>query len=128
MMKQVIGASGAPKAIGTYSQAIKAGNTVYISGQISLVPETMEVLAGDFKKQLHQVFKNISAVAEAAGGSLSHVVKLTVYLTDMNNQQAVNEVMKDYFEEPYPARAMIGVAALPRNVAVEIESVLVLGE
>ena len=127
-MKQIINTHSAPKPSGTYSQAIKAANTVYIAGQIPMSPETMEVVGGDFKKQLRQVFDNISAVAEAAGGSLAHVVKLTIYVTDMKHQPEVSDVMVDYFQEPYPARAVIGVAALPQGVAVEAESILVLGE
>ena len=127
-MKQMIGTHSAPKPLGSYSQAIKAGNTVYIAGQVPLVPESMEIVSGSFEAQLRQVFDNISAIAEAAGGSLSHVVKLTIYVTDMNNLKEVSEVMVDYFQEPYPARAVIGVAALPKDVAVEIESILVLGE
>ena len=128
-MKQIINTGSAPKPAGTYSQAIKAGNTVYIAGQIPMSPETMKIVGeGDFKKQLHQVFKNISAIAEAAGGSLAHIVKLTVYVTDMNNQPAVSEVMQAYFKEPYPARAVVAVRALPREVDVEVESILVLGE
>lgn len=127
-MKQIINTGSAPKPVGTYSQAIKAGNTVYIAGQIPMSPETMEIVGSDFKEELHQVFKNIAAVAEAAGGSLAHVVKLTIYVTDMQNQPAVSDVMKDFFKEPYPARAIIEVSALPKNVSVEIESILVLGE
>lgn len=128
-MKQMINTSSAPKPVGTYSQAIKAGNTLYVAGQISMSPETSDIVGeGDFKKQLHQTFKNIAAIAEAAGGSLAHVVKLTIYVTDMNNQLAVSDVMQDYFEEPYPARAVIEVRALPKDVDVEVESILVLGE
>jgi len=127
-MKQKIGTGSAPKPLGTYSQAIKSGNTVYIAGQIPLSAETSELVGGDFASQLRQTFANISAIAEAAGGSLMHVVRLTIYVTDMNNQKIVSEVMPDYFEEPYPARAIIGVSALPKDVAVEIESILVLGE
>ena len=128
-MKQIINTGSAPKPAGTYSQAIKAGNTVYIAGQIPMSPETAQVVGeGDFEQQLNQVFKNISAIAEAAGGSLANIVKLTIYVTDMNNQPAVSEVMKNYFKEPYPARAVIEVSALPRSVNVEVESILVLGE
>ena len=127
-MKQIIGTNAAPKPLGTYSQAIKAGTTVYIAGQIPLLPESMEVVEGDFEAQLRQVFENISAIAEAAGGSLLHVVKLTIYVTDMKNQPAVSDVMAEYFEEPFPARAVVGVTALPKDVAVEVESILVLGE
>lgn len=127
-MKQVIGTSGAPKAIGTYSQAIKSGSTVYMSGQIPLDPETMEIVSGDFKSRVKRVFDNLSAVAEAAGASLSHIVKLTIYLTDMECFPDVNEVMAEYFEEPYPARAVIAVSALPKGVDVEMDAILVLGE
>lgn len=127
-MKQIISSSSAPKPVGTYSQAIKSGNMVYIAGQIPLSPKTMEIVGEDFQEQLRQVFKNIAAIAEAAGGSLAHVVKLTIYVTDIQNQTLVNEVMKDFFREPYPARAVIEVSALPKNVRVEIESILVLGE
>lgn len=127
-MKQVVGTHLAPKAIGTYSQAVKAGNTVYLSGQIPLMPESMELVEGDFKSQVCQIFDNLAAVAEAAGGNLSDAVKLTIYLLDMNNFSKVNEVMAEYFQEPYPARAVVGVAALPKNVSVEVDAVLVLGE
>lgn len=127
-MKQIVNTGSAPKPVGTYSQGIKAGNTVYIAGQISMVPETSEIITGDFSKQLDQIFKNISAIAEAAGGSLAHIVKLTIYVTDMNNQPAVSEVMKNYFQEPYPARAVVEVRRLPKDVDVEVESILVLGE
>lgn len=124
----MIGTSGAPKAIGTYSQAIKSGSTVYMSGQIPLDPETMEIVSGDFKSRVKRVFDNLSAVAEAAGASLSHIVKLTIYLTDMECFPDVNEVMAEYFEEPYPARAVIAVSALPKGVDVEMDAILVLGE
>ncbi|MCB1828465.1 MAG: Rid family detoxifying hydrolase [Coxiellaceae bacterium] len=127
-MKQMINTNSAPKPAGTYSQGIKAGNTVYIAGQIPMLPETLELITGDFSAQLNQVFKNIAAVADAAGGSLAHIVKLTIYVTDMENQPAVSEVMKKYFNEPYPARAVIEVSRLPKDVAVEVESILVLGE
>ncbi len=127
-MKQMIHTHSAPAPSGTYSQAIKAGNTVYIAGQIALLPETMGQVEGDCKEQLHQVFKNISAIAEAAGGSLSHIVKLTIYVTDIHYQSVVSEIMEDYFKEPYPARAVIAVSALPKGADIEIESVLVLGE
>lgn len=127
-MKQIIGTSKAPQAIGPYSQAIKAGNTVYFSGQIPLDPKTMEMVNGDFKNHVHQVFKNIAAVAEAAGGSLAQIVKLTIYLIDMENFTMVNEVMKEYYEEPYPARAVVSVKQLPKNASVEMDAVMVLGE
>jgi len=126
MKKQIISTDKAPKAIGTYSQAVKVGDTVYLSGQISLVPETMEMLNGNVEQQIHRVFKNLAAVAEAAGGSLQDMVKLNVFLTDLSNFPAVNQVMAQYFTEPYPARAAIGVASLPRNAAVEMDGVMVL--
>lgn len=116
----------APAAIGPYSQAIKAGNTVYLSGQIPLVPATMEMVQGDISAQATQVFENLKAVAEAAGGSLANSVKINISLTDLGNFAAVNEVMKKYFNEPYPARACVGVASLPRGAQVEIEAILVL--
>ncbi len=127
-MKQVIGTEKAPAAVGTYSQAIKAGNTVYFSGQIPLVPETMELVSGDFKASVHQVFKNLSAVAQAAGGSLKDIVKLNVYLTEMGNFPEVSEVMKEYYQAPFPARAVVCVKALPLNAPIEIEAVMVLGD
>lgn len=116
----------APQAIGPYSQAIKAGNTVYLSGQIPLVPETMQIIADDIQAQATQVFDNLSAVAKAAGGSLADSVKINISLTDLADFNTVNEVMKQYFTAPYPARACVQVAALPRNAKVEIEAILVL--
>lgn len=116
----------APKAIGTYSQAIQSGQTVYLSGQISLNPETMQLCDEDVKLQIAQVLENLSAVCEAAGGSLSHVVKLSVYLTDLEHFHLVNEAMRRYFVEPYPARAVIGVSALPRGAKVEMDGIMVL--
>ncbi len=124
--KAVINTESAPAAIGPYSQAVRAGNTVYCSGQIPLNPASMKVEAGDFAGQAEQVFKNLKAVAEAAGGSCSDFVKLNIYLTDLGNFAAVNEVMQRYFSAPFPARAAIGVAALPLGVMVEVEGVLVL--
>ena len=125
-MSEVITTAEAPSAIGTYSQAVKAGNVVYVSGQIPLVPETMEVLQADFKSQVRQVFNNLHAVIDAAGGSFSQVVKLTIYLTDMDNFSQVNEVMSDVWPAPYPARALIGVSQLPRDVAIEMDAIVVL--
>jgi reactive intermediate/imine deaminase len=116
----------APSAIGTYSQAVKAGNTVYLSGQIPLDPQTKEIVTGDVEAHVRRVFDNLQAVARAAGGDLSNAVKLTVYLTDLGNFQTVNKVMADYFSQPYPARAAVGVAALPRGAIVEVDAVLVL--
>lgn len=123
--REIINTDQAPAAIGTYSQAVRVGNTVYLSGQIPLVPETMQLVGDEIADQVHQVFKNLAAVAAAANGSLNDVVKLTVYLTDLGNFATVNEVMEQHFEAPYPARAAIGVAALPRNVAVEIDAIMV---
>jgi reactive intermediate/imine deaminase len=117
----------APKAIGSYSQAIRTGETVYLSGQIPLDPTTMKVVDGPIEQQIERVFENLAAVAKAAGGSLSDIAKLTVYLTDLGHFPHVNEVMARYFAEPFPARAAIGVAALPLGVPVEIDAILVLG-
>jgi len=127
MDKTVISTKSAPQAIGTYSQAVKVGDTVYLSGQIPLVPETGALETGDMRAQIRRVFENLSAVAKAAGGSLHDVVKLNVFLTDLGNFPLVNEVMAQYFREPYPARAAVGVAALPKGVAVEMDAVMVLG-
>jgi reactive intermediate/imine deaminase len=126
MIKQAIHTNDAPAAIGTYSQAVRAGNTVYLSGQIPLDPRTMQLVTGDTREEIERVFDNLAAVAKAAGGSLANAVRLTVYLTDLKNFALVNEVMAKYFEEPYPARAAIGVAQLPRGAAVEVDAVLVL--
>ena len=126
MAKEIISTQDAPQAIGTYSQAVKTGSTVYMSGQIPLVPETMEMVDGDIRQQIHRVFQNLQAVARAAGGDLSDVVKLNVFLTDLTNFPQVNEVMAEYFQEPYPARAAIGVAALPKDAGVEMDAVLEL--
>ena len=118
--------AAAPAAIGPYSQAIKSGQMVFLSGQIPLVPETMEVVEGGIEAQTHQVFKNLIAVCTAAGGSLTHAAKLTIYLTDLGDFAAVNAIMAEYFTEPYPARATIQVSALPKGVTVEIDAVLCL--
>ena len=126
MSKQPIATAAAPKAIGTYSQAVRAGDTVYLSGQIPLVPDTMALETGDMRAQVVRVFDNLRAVARAAGGDLKDVVKLNVYLTDLAHFSLVNEVMAQYFQEPYPARAAVGVATLPRGAAVEMDAVLVL--
>lgn len=126
MSKEIISTNKAPQAIGTYSQAVKVGTAVYLSGQIPLVPETMEMLEGSVEEQIHRVFKNLSAVAEAAGGSLNDVVKLNVFLTDLKNFPTVNQVMAEYFSEPYPARAAIGVAELPKAAAVEMDAIMEL--
>jgi reactive intermediate/imine deaminase len=126
MAKQAIQTKDAPAAIGTYSQAIRAGNTIYLSGQIPLDPKSMQLVTGDTRAEISRVFDNLAAVAAAAGGSLADAVKLTVYLTDLKNFALVNEVMAEYFAAPYPARAAIGVAALPRGAAVEVDAVLVV--
>lgn len=126
MNKQVITSDRAPAAIGPYSQAIKVGNTVYLSGQIPLDPTSMEVVEG-MEKQICQVFDNLSAVAEAAGGTLQDIVKLNIFLTDLGHFALVNDVMTRYFQQPYPARAAIGVAALPKGVPVEMDAVMVVG-
>jgi reactive intermediate/imine deaminase len=125
MSKQPIHTDSAPAAIGTYSQAIRAGDTVYLSGQIPLDPQTMELVSGGAEPQIRQVFDNLMAVAEAAGGTLADIAKLTVYLTDLGDFSTVNEVMAEYFTEPYPARAAIGVAQLPKGATVEMDAVLV---
>jgi reactive intermediate/imine deaminase len=124
--KAIIHSDNAPAAIGTYSQAVKVNNTVYLSGQIPLDPVTMVLVEGDFAAQTHQVFKNLSAVCEAAGGSLNHIVKLNVYLTDLANFPVVNEVMAQYFTQPYPARAAVGISQLPKGALVEAEGVMVI--
>jgi len=125
MTKQTIYTNKAPKVIGCYSQAIKTDNTVYLSGQIGLDPETMELVDG-IHNQVHQVFKNLQEVVKTAGGSLNHVVKLNVYLTDMGNFPIINQIMAEYFTEPYPARAAIGVKELPKGAVVEADGILVL--
>ena len=117
----------APAAIGTYSQAVRAGDTVYLSGQIPLDPKTMKIVEGDFEAQARRVFDNLRAVCRAAGGDFDRVVRITVYLTDLANFAKVNEVMATYFREPFPARAAIGVASLPRGAAVEIDAIMHLG-
>ncbi len=127
MQRNVIHTDHAPQAIGTYSQAVQTGNTVYLSGQIPLVPETMEMVEGNMETQIHRVFDNISAVAEAADGSLTDVAKLNIYLTDMGHFPLVNKVMAEYFQEPYPARAAVGVATLPKEAQVEMDAIMVMG-
>jgi reactive intermediate/imine deaminase len=126
MAKEIIHTDKAPKAIGTYSQAVKVGNTVYLSGQIPLDPATMELVDGDMQEQISRVFDNLQAVAEAAGGSLADVAKLNIFLTDLNHFALVNEVMATYFKTPYPARAAVGVASLPKGVAVEMDAIMEL--
>jgi reactive intermediate/imine deaminase len=124
-MKTIISTPNAPAAIGTYSQAVKVGHTVYLSGQIGLDPVSMQLVEG-IEVQIHQVFKNLSAVCEAAGGSLADIVKLNIFLTDLGHFAKVNEIMGQYFQQPYPARAAVGVAALPRGALVEADGVFVL--
>lgn len=128
MTKQAISTERAPAAIGTYSQAIKAGTTVYLSGQIPLAPDTGELIDGSIDIQIARVLDNLAAVAEAAGGSLDRIVKLTVYMTDLGNFQAVNAVMAKYFAEPYPARAAVEVAGLPKGAEIEMDAILVVEE
>jgi reactive intermediate/imine deaminase len=126
MAKTIIQTDDAPQAIGTYSQAVKVDSTVYISGQIPLDPASMEVVDGGIEAEITRVFDNLKAVAAASGGSLADVVKLNIFLTDLSNFPIVNEIMAQYFEQPYPARAAIGVAALPKGVGVEMDAVLVI--
>lgn len=126
MSRRVIATDQAPAAIGPYSQAVAAGDTVYLSGQIPLDPDTMQLIEGDMRAQIERVFANLRAVAEAAGGSLDDIIKLTVYLTDLQHFPLVNEIMAQLFSEPYPARAAIGVAQLPRGALVEMDAILVL--
>ena len=126
MKKTPIHTDGAPAAIGTYSQAIRSGNLVFMSGQIPLDPATMEIVDGDFEARARRVFESLKAVSEAAGGSLNQIVKLTIYLTDLDNFATVNSVMSEYFDEPFPARAALGVKSLPKGVDVEAEAILAL--
>lgn len=123
--KAIISTEAAPAAIGTYSQAVKINNTVYLSGQIPLVPETMTLIEGDFAAQAQQVFKNLQAVCKAANGDLKDIVKLNIYLTDLSHFPTVNEVMAQFFQEPYPARAAVGVKELPKGAQVEADAVMV---
>jgi len=127
MSREIIATDKAPRAIGTYSQAVKVGTTVYLSGQIPLVPETMEMVDGDMETQIRRVFDNLTAVAEAAGGSLADIAKLNIFLTDLTHFPLVNQVMSEYFAEPYPARAAIGVASLPKDAGVEMDAIMELG-
>ena len=127
MQRKVISTDGAPSAIGTYSQAVRIGDTVWMSGQIPLDPASMELVSGT-REQIERVFRNLAAVAAAAGGSLADVVKLTVYLVDLGDFPLVNEVMAEHFREPFPARAAVGVGSLPKGARVEIEGVMVLGD
>lgn len=126
-MRKIIVTSDAPSAIGTYSQAVRCGDTVYLSGQIPLDPKTMQLVNATIEDEIHQVFRNLAAVASAAGGGLRDVAKLNVFLTDLAHFQKVNEIMAKYFGEPYPARAAIGVATLPRGARIEADAIMVLG-
>lgn len=126
MSKEIIATDKAPQAIGPYSQAVRHGSTVYLSGQIPLVPETMELVAGGMDVQVRRVFDNLGAVCEAAGGSLNDIAKLNIFLTDLVHFPLVNDIMKEYFSEPYPARAAIGVASLPKGAAVEMDAIMVV--
>ncbi len=126
MSREIIRTDRAPAAIGTYSQAVRVGATIYLSGQIPLDPQTMDLVTGDRDAQIRRVFDNLSAVATAAGGTLADVVKLNVFLTDLNDFALVNQVMTEYFAEPFPARAAVGVAALPKGAAVEMDAVMVI--
>jgi len=126
MTREVIHTDKAPQAIGTYSQAIKINDTVYLSGQIPLIPETMELIEGDIKIQIKRVFDNLKAVAQAAGGDLNDIAKLNIFLTDLSHFPIVNETMAEYFIEPYPARAAIGVASLPKAAQVEMDAIMVI--
>ncbi len=127
-IRQIVTTDSAPAAIGAYSQAVRHAGTLYISGQIPLDPNTQEIVSGDARAQIVQVFQNLLAVAEAAGASSDHIVKLMVYLVDLGNFPIVNEVMGEFFNEPYPARAAVGVASLPKNVGVEVEAIVALPE
>lgn len=126
--RSTISTNNAPQAIGTYSQAVKIGNTAYLSGQIPLVPETMELISDNIEDQIQQVFKNLTAVAEAAGGTLADTAKLNIFMTDLAHFPTVNEIMAQHFSEPYPARAAIGVASLPKGAQVEMDAILVLSD
>jgi len=125
-MKTIINTESAPSAIGTYSQAVKVNNTVYLSGQIPLIPDTMAVISEDFAEQTHQVFKNLVAVCEAAGGNINDMVKVNIFMMDLANFATVNEVMSQYFEQPYPARAAVQVSRLPKDVQIEIDGIMEL--
>jgi reactive intermediate/imine deaminase len=125
-MKSIIKTDNAPSAIGTYSQAVKVNNTVYLSGQIPLVPATMEVVNGGFAEQTEQVFKNLAAVCEAAGGNINDMVKVNIFMTDLSNFATVNEIMANYFKQPYPARAAIQISKLPKDVEIEIDGIMEL--
>ena len=126
MQTEIIFTEDAPRAIGTYSQAVKVGNIIYLSGQIPLVPKTMELIEGDKKNQIKRVFMNLAAVAKASGGSLSDITKLNIYLTDLSDFPLINEIMPEYFSEPYPARAVVGVASLPKAATIEMDAIMMI--
>ena len=126
MQTEIIFTEDAPRAIGTYSQAVKVGNIIYLSGQIPLIPETMELVKGDKTDQIKRVFMNLAAVAKASGGSLSNITKLNIYLTDLSDFPLINEIMPEYFSEPYPARAVVGVANLPKGATVEMDAIMMI--
>ncbi len=128
MNRKIIATNTAPQAIGTYSQAVQTGQTVYVSGQIPLIPETMTLIDGDIAEQTRQVFRNLNAIAEAAGGTLKDYVKLNIFLTDLSNFQTINQVMEEFFQQPYPARAVLGIAALPKEAEVEIDGIMELAD
>lgn len=126
MQRKIIFTEDAPQAIGTYSQAVRVGNTVYLSGQIPLIPETMELIEGDITNQIKRVFMNLAAVAKASGGTLTNINKLNIYLTDLSNFPLVNEIMAEHFSEPYPARAVVGVASLPKDAMIEMDAIMTI--
>ena len=126
MQRKIIFTEDAPQAIGTYSQAVRVGNTVYLSGQIPLIPETMELIEGDITNQIKRVFMNLAAVAKASGGTLTNINKLNIYLTDLSNFPLINEIMAEYFSEPYPARAVVGVASLPKGAMIEMDAIMTI--
>ncbi len=126
MQREIIFTEDAPQAIGTYSQAVRVGNTVYLSGQIPLIPETMELIEGDITNQIKRVFMNLAAVAKASGGTLTNINKLNIYLTDLSNFPLVNEIMAEHFSEPYPARAVVGVASLPKGAMIEMDAIMTI--
>lgn len=124
--RKIINTNAAPQAIGTYSQAVQTGQTIYVSGQIPLIPETMTLIEGDIAEQTRQIFRNLSAIAEAAGGALKDFVKFNIFLTDLNNFQTINQVMEEFLQQPYPSRAAIGIAALPKGAEVEVDGIIEL--
>ena len=126
MQRKIIFTEDAPQAIGTYSQAVRVGNTVYLSGQIPLIPETMELIEGDITNQIKRVFMNLAAVAKASGGTLTNINKLNIYLTDLSNFPLINEIMAEHFSEPYPARAVVGVASLPKDAMIEMDAIMTI--